>query len=277
MSALPVFPEASGIDYDMPHDEYLAALGLGSSAIKKILRSGAHYKASIDCPQERTSAFDVGSATHMAVLEPARFADSVIAAPKFDRRTKEGKASAAAFEAECAGRLVLDSEDFDTARRAADSVLAHPAARALLVGGKPEVSMFWRDAETDVACKLRADYLREDMVVVDLKTTVDASKSGFSRSIEKFGYAIQAAHYARGIYKTTGQQMGAWVFIAVEKELPYAVGCYVLDVESIIASDARVAKALERFKQCVDSGVWPAYSDLIEPISLPAWALNTKD
>jgi hypothetical protein len=215
----------------------------------------------------------IGTAIHLAVLEPERFALEVVQRPTFDRRTTIGKAGFAAWTAENAGRLALEAEDFDTVRRSADSVLAHPAARALLSEGAPEVTLRWVDATTGAPCRARFDWLRPDLGAVDLKSTRDASPAGFAREIAQHAYYIQAAHYDMGAQAVLGQFLPYWIFIAVEKEAPYAVGVYSLDRESIDAAAVRVADALARWRASTDSGRWPSYSNLIEPITTPKWAL----
>jgi hypothetical protein len=63
--------------------------------------------------------------------------------------------------------------------------------------------------------------------IADVKTTEDASIEAFSKTIAQYGYAQQAAYYM--------DLLGAshFVFIAVEKTAPYAVGVYCLDAASI--------------------------------------------
>jgi hypothetical protein len=272
MSALPVFLEASGIDYAMPAEAYHAIDALGSTDIKRLLRSPAHFRAGRDEPSLPTDAMLLGTAIHLAVLEPDAFAAQAVASPKFDRRTKDGKAAAAAFEAEHAGRMLLDPEDWDTVRRVADAVHAHAGARTLLTGGSPEVSLRWDDAGTGAPCKARIDWLRADNGIVDLKTTQDASPAGFARQIANFSMHHQAGHYQSGASVVLGH-VPYFAFLAAEKEPPYAVGVYVLDADTISAAFERVAQAYARYMECVQAGEWPAYSQFIEPITLPKWAL----
>ena len=48
--------------------------------------------------------------------------------------------------------------------------------------------------------KVRPDGLCKNYpVIVDLKTTADASYSGFQRSVERFGYHVSAAMYMEGV------------------------------------------------------------------------------
>lgn len=267
-------PESTGarVLYDLPADKYHALPAIGSSDVKAILRSPAHYRVRAAADNESTQSQDIGTATHLAVLEPARFELEVVGAPRVDRRTSAGKAAAAAFEGLHAGKLILSGDDFDTVSRIADAVRSHPGARTLLDAGAAEVSMLWTDEETSTPCKARADWLRSDGILVDLKTTRDASPAGFRREIAQHRYHVQAAHYFNGARAVFGDDPPAWVFIAVEKEPPFAVGVYMLDREAIDKARELVASAYRAWRGCTESGSWPAYGDLIEPITLPAWA-----
>ena len=260
------------IDYNMPEAEYRALDALGSTDIKRLLRSPAHFLAGRNTPSESTPAQRIGTAIHLAVLEPVRFAAEVVGSPKFDRRTNAGKAAAAEFESLHAGKTLLDPTDFDLVRRVADSVHAHPGARELLAGGVSEMSMMWTDPQTGAPAKARVDRYRPDGGIVDLKSTEDASPAGFGRAIARYSYAAQAAHYRRGAELLAGP-VPFFAFIAAEKEPPYAVGVYVLDPFAIDAAFARVTAAYERYMSCVQANEWPAYSPLIEPITPPAWAI----
>jgi hypothetical protein len=259
------------IDYGMPHAEYLAVPAMSSSGIKRFLRSPAHYRVgftSIDA-----SAAAVGTATHLAVLEPARFDTEVAVSPRFDKRTKAGKIEFDQWAAAHAGRVVITADEWQSVRLMADAVRSHPAAEALLQVGVAEVSMMWADAATGVSCKSRADWLRPDGLLVDLKTGRDASPTGFARAIGQYGYALQAAWYLAGARAVLREEPAGFVFIAVEKEPPYAVGVYALDASSVDAAADRIASALVRLRECEQTGRWPAYSSLVETINAPSWAL----
>ncbi len=260
------------IDWMMPADEYHALAALGSSDVKAILRSPAHFKARANADDEPTEAKEIGTALHMAVFEPARFASEVVASPTFDRRTKAGKADAEAFEAAHAGKLILSASNHLIVQHASASVRAHRGAAALLAAGQPEVTFQWTDTTSGAPCKARVDWLRPDGVLVDLKSTRDASPAGFVREIVRFGYHLQAAHYMAGARAVLQEPPQAFVLIAVEKEPPFACGVYVLDDDARVRAAGRVAAALARWAECNAAGSWPAYSDLIEPITLPAWA-----
>jgi exodeoxyribonuclease VIII len=113
--------------------------------------------------------------------------------------------------------------------------------------------------------------VRLPRLLADLKTTRDASPRGFGSAIANYGYAIQAAHYIAGC-RSVGHEIENFVFLAVEKEPPYAVGCYVLTPDVLASAETKRLALLDLLATCRATNRWPAYSDRIETISLPAWA-----
>lgn len=174
------------------------------------------------------------------------------------------------------GRIVLTPEQWEQLHAMAAAVHAHPAAGALLtsVPGEAEKSVYWRDSTTGVLCRCRPDWWRDDNVIVDLKTTEDASPEGFAKSIANWRYDVQAAYYLDGIQQATRKRPKAFVFIAVEKKPPYGVGVYVLDSDSLELGRAQYQHDLRVYAECVRTGEWPGYGDKIQTISLPAWHAN---
>lgn len=171
------------------------------------------------------------------------------------------------------GRTILTDEQFAQLSAMRDAVMDHPMARALLTSkpGVAEYSVYWNDPITGELCRCRPDFWREDDVIVDLKTTDDASPEGFAKSIANWRYDVQDPYYRDGIKAATGRTVKAFVFLAVEKKFPHAVGCYVLDPESVELGRAQYRADLDRFHECRVSEQWPGYGDKIQTISLPAW------
>lgn len=258
----------------MPAKQYHADKAIGHSGIVKMLKSPAHLREYLDHPHEATPAMAFGTAVHTYVLEPEVFSEEFVVAEKFDRRTKEGKEAAARFEEVNQGKTMITTEELNTLTLVRSAVQSHLGAHKLLGDGEAELSAFWTDPITGLNCKCRPDWFNGE-AVVDLKTCVDASSNGFSRSIATFGYDIQAAFYVDGIKAITGLEI-PFLFVAVEKEAPHAVAVYQADPQIIEIGRKKYQAALQLLKWCQDQGNWPAYqpSGEIELISLPRWAAN---
>lgn len=264
---------------DIPADQYHAHPAVGHSGLVRIMRSPAHYQEYVTHPPEPTPAMVFGSAFHVAILEPERFGQTFVVAPKFDRRTKEGKAAAEAWEAENAGKTALTAEHMAAIEQMVASVRNHAGAAKLLSDGMAEMSGFWNDQETGIGCKCRPDFLAmagETITgIVDVKTCRDASADGFARAIVNFGYDVQAAFYHDGLKALTGRAI-PFYFVAVETEPPYAVAAYKASDEVIEVGRAKYRGALQLLKWCRENDRWPAYqpNGEIETITLPRWAAN---
>ncbi len=254
---------------NMPSADYHAHPAVSNSLLSQVAKSPLHARAYLDgVRQKQTAAMSFGSLFHTLVLEPHLF-HAQYATFSGDRRTKEGKALYAEIEA--SGKTVISVEDNVTAAFMANAINNHPAASALLKRegfskGLAEASVFWTDDEFGVQCKCRPDLWRDDGIVVDLKTTDDASLDGFSRSIATYRYHVQAAHYMAG----TGAKR--FVFVAVEKKAPYAVAVYELDAVALEVGRMLRQSDLMTYAECLRSNTWPGYSTDVTPISIPAWA-----
>jgi hypothetical protein len=262
----------------MNNTDYHAHAAISKSHLDQVAKSPLHYWAryldSNRVVPEPTPAMAIGSAVHTHVLELDQWDARYVSAPDgIDRRTKAGKAEWEAFTTAATGRTVLPKADADLVMRMAHSVFSHPAAAMLLaLPGKAETTHMWTDAATGLECKCRPDWLTDDgRLMVDLKTTEDASPRGFAKSIAQWRYHVQASWYLDGIEQATGTRPEQFLFLCVEKKAPYAVAVYAADAEMIAAGAHTAARDLDVLATCKAANAWPSYSDQIEPISLPPW------
>lgn len=269
-------PERLG-QLDMPSAEYHALPALSASGLKHLRRSPAHYyAAALDPqrpPQEPTPAMRAGTLAHCALFEPDELAARYIVKPAgIDYRTKDGKAWR---DAQPAGLDLVDDEQMQTALRQAASIRALPDLAALLADGRAEVSAFWRDEETGELCKCRPDWVApagDGVILVDGKTTQDASPEGFGRAIWTCAYHLQAAWYIDGYQRATGLHVHGFVFAAVESAYPHVAAPYMLGDDVLEKARAENRRLLNLYAECKRAGTWAGYSAGINLIQLPAWA-----
>lgn len=261
----------------MDNAAYHAHPAVSKSHLDLIARSPLHYWARYLDPDrkpvEPTPAMRFGTAFHTHVLELDRWDQEIAVAPACDRRTKAGKEAYAAFQDAAAGKTVISADDAEQVQAMARAVFRHPGAAMLLgLPGKAETTHMWTDATYGVECKCRPDWLTDDgSIVVDLKTTKDASPRGFRRSIGEFRYQVQAAWYLHGLKQATGRRPDQFVFICVEKEPPHACAVYAADAEMIERGQQQAMADLGELAACRAADRWPSYSDQIETIGLPGW------
>lgn len=233
--------------------------------------------------RERSSSFVIGSALHARVLEPEMFSRSYVVAPKFDRRTKEGKAASLAFEEKLGDRTALDLDEHTLVETMANSVLAHPVAALLLMRGFPERS--WRQVAKhngQLTLQCRTDWFNPDgceasgnkPYVVDLKTVDsldDGSSRAFERSVFSWGYHRQAGFYLPLISELWPEPVFKMFFIAVEKCEPYGVAIYQLSDDAVACGQDETMADLRRLRRCLDTAMFPNIDPQISEIGLPPW------
>jgi len=259
-----------GIHEDIPDADYFAHPALSQSQLKDILANPARYQYNITHPRPPRDEFDLGHVFHALTLgTPLEVA--VIDAPDWRSKTARDERDAARAE----GKVPLLGSDMAKVQAMRDAALAHPLAGAMLgAPGSPEVTAVWQ-GENDLMYRGRFDKLTAKAdgtpVVVDLKSAATADPGEFTRSVTKFGYDLQDAHYRLGHAALTGE-VPEFYFIAVEKVEPYFVGVHTLD-EAFQDRGTRLRnEAIEKYLTCRESGIWPAYGDHVNVLTPPRWA-----
>lgn len=258
---------------DLSNAEYHSMPAVSKSQLDHVRRAPAVYKWRLENKTPPTPAMILGTLTHTAVLEPDRFEHEVMVAPKIDRRTSAGKAEWEAFQIAAEGKTLIDADELDRLRAIRAAVHAHPsAAKALAQIDAVEQSIFWKDPESGIDCRCRPDAVTTAGVIVDLKTTKDASPDGFARSIAGYRYHVQAAFYSDGMEALTGTPPKGFVFIAVETEPPHLVAVYVASAAMVLRGRADYRADLATLGECLATDTWPGYSASPLTLDLPKWA-----
>ncbi|HXG69956.1 MAG TPA: PD-(D/E)XK nuclease-like domain-containing protein [Gemmatimonadaceae bacterium] len=256
-------------------DYHRRELGMVSkSGLDLVRRSPAHYKAWVDGQDgETTPAMAFGKAFHCAILEPDVFSATYTVEPDFgDCRFKDNKSKRDEWRAASVGKTPLTVEDGAAITAMAKAVHDHPRAGRMLTGGDAEVTARWQDPETSLECKARGDYLRRDLrMLIDVKTTTDASPLGFPKSFANYGYFRQEALYRDG-FNAAGAPVDLFAFIAVEKVPPYALAIYTLEAEDIQRGRDSVRRDMVTLAECLRRNEWPGYPEEIQTLKLPSWA-----
>jgi hypothetical protein len=252
--------------------DYHLCPDVGSTGLKTVLKSLGHFKYRQDNPLLPTKAMNFGTCFHLAALEPKRFRNEVVVMPEFKGTGMYAKKDQWLTEND--GKLVISADEMADLLLMLKSLSAHPAASSLLVGGVPELSYFWEDPETGVGCKARPDFRRAGGSLVDIKTTGDASLEEFSRSVLKYGYHISAAHYLNGVSRVLGQTFETFLILAIEKEAPYGCQVFEIDFGTLEKGRELCSRALVKLHDAMNTGNYPAYSQEIVPINIPAYGFG---
>lgn len=266
--------------------EYHASHAISSSTLTHALRSNAHFWANYvgnpnRVPQPETKALRYGRAIHKFLLEQNAFVNEYRAAPKLDKRTKEGKLAWAELtaDAELNGFNIITADEADLITSMSNALrdfhIVDDNGRSIKVAdifsnGKAEESFFWRDADTGLMLRARTDWRIGD-VIIDYKTTTDARPSVFCHEIAKRRYYMRAAMYMDGVEAVTGKRPKEFYFIAQEKTTPFCAATYRVNPDDLLYGQRQYKHALQGIKRCMDNNKWTGYSELVQTLSIPAY------
>lgn len=166
-------------------------------------------------------------------------------------------------------------EDYEKALAMRTALMSNDLVTKLL-SGKHEVPLFWTDELTGEKCKVRLDCftpLSDRVLIVDYKSTNDAGTEPFIRSSINYGYDFQAAMYIEGVKRVMNQE-AVFIFIAQEKEPPYAVNVLAADQLLVQRGYDTFRELLGIYHECKTSGNWYGYlgpQNQINVLGLPAY------
>jgi glutaredoxin-related protein len=256
---------------------------VSSSGLKLIYRkSPLHYFNQQET--EASPAMVFGSAYHTYVLEQDRFHEeyfvldinqrpdvNMTMAAKVNKEWKE------ALLAVNSGKTCLESSTMQQIEAMYEALTANPAIRKVLIEQPGEVELSHYAELNGVKVKVRPDKLKQK-VIIDLKTTEDASPTGFARNCYEFGYHLSAAMYC-DVLESIDQNQRRFMFVAQEKKWPYVAQLYVASEAMLAQGRYEYTIALDRYKEALETGVSKGY-DLHAPaemqgiieLDLPVWA-----
>ncbi len=270
----------------MTETEYRRQEGISRTELWRLRESPEKFKYYQENPEPATPALIFGAAVHKLLLEPFSFEEEFAVAPTVDRRTKDGKAAYNAFCESLGDRAVITPEEYQKAVEMHTKAMSSPFVGKLL-NGDHEKPFFWVDDLTGEGCKIRVDCIATvggKPVIVDYKTTADASTDGFMRSAINYGYTFQSGMYLEGVcqnlyHKSILNVLGTgeaplFVFIVQEKNPPYSINICQADDLFVKYGYDIFRELLGLYKDCKESNNFFGYLgkyDVINNLSLPAY------
>ena len=263
----------------MTDDEYRSIHAINYSALRvgRTSLPRMHQIVTGTAPAEESAALATGTLLHDAMQHGDGWADRYAVRPDgIDRRTKAGKEAYAAWLATLpTDAKILESASDVAAVEAVDvmrrSIMSHPLARALATcTGESEVQI------VDGGRKCRIDKIfisnGEPTMLIDWKSTIDASPAGFARSAAKYGYHQQAAWYVALAERRYGKRL-PFVFVAVESSSPHSVGVYQLVPDQLEAATIINEGIVKAYREWVEAGAKMHHTgENVETLTLPEWA-----
>lgn len=269
-----------GIPAAKYHADCAPQPSLSSSTAKTLLTESpckAWYSSQRLNPEyrdDRDPKFDRGTAAHSMILEDDDSKLVIVQAD--DWRTKAAKEQR--DQANAAGKTAILERHFDSVKR---MVLA-----ALAFIKESEIAEYWPNAESEVTSiwteggiwkRARFDRITKDRrVIIDYKSTTDASPDVFSRQIPRMHYHIQEAFY-RDAVVAHGHAEPKFVFLAQADEPPHECSLHGCDPAMQEIAEAEVKRATDIWRQCITSGKWPSYGGRIHWTAPTAWMMQDHE
>ena len=264
-----------GLFTDMANDDYHSSSALSRSDIMKFRQSPHHFNNRHLTPFKETEAMALGSLVHTSILEPHLIDSEYFFGEKCDRRTKVGKAQHLTQLELSKGKTLVMPEQKEIAMEMVKAVQADPVAPGLLQDCNIEESIFWTHEKTGLQLKSRPDARKlidsDKSVIVDLKTTKDASPRKFAWSCVDFGYYWQAATLKLAL-ESIGHEMEQFIIVAVENTAPYTTAVYVMEQDAINQAVIDLERWYLAIAECQDVGVWPGYG--VQTLGMPKYMIE---
>ena len=244
------------------NEQYHASDSVSRSMLSELKKSPYHYwykyLSGVEASNESTKSLDSGSAIHTLILEPHKFNDEFFV---HDLKRMPNKGSAAHKELldTANGRIILSQKEMNTLSVIANSVTSDPFCKALFTDCAIENSIFFTHEETGIPCRVRPDAW-QGTLGLDLKSTKDASPKGFRRAAYNYDYYLQGAMNFVA-FDSIGVHLDEFIFVAVEKEPPYANGVFrmIRDEDAYQLGMQQFNERMALLKECIDNDEWPGY------------------
>lgn len=267
----------------MPRAEYDGIAALNISRLKEMKRSPQHYFHALTNRAEK-ACLDLGNATHVAVLEPDRYANTFAT---WTRRTEGGNAAPRngkhweAFQLENPGKTILTYDQNAAAVAIAEAVRGHSKASTYLANGDPEVTLEWSldPALGSRPAKSRVDWLTVldgDHYLVGLKTARNCAHFAFGRQAAQLEYAMQWAFYFDAYKAITGRDPKMRE-IVVEVDAPHAVAVYRITEDIVVQGRENYWELAKQLAECEERNEWPGPVLDEEDLTLPTWYYGKGD
>jgi hypothetical protein len=226
-------------------------------------------------PKKESDAFAMGHAVHCLALEPEKFDERFAAAPKVDRRTTAGKIRWAEHLEDSKDKIVIDEQDYADAIACVQALNNH-AEFATIMAQPRRVEVPFEFDLFGHRFKAKPDCIVDSMkLILDIKTTDDASPHRWQWSAVDYGYHRQAWIYQEALMRSADAAY-RFVFAVVEKPkpstrgIPPTVALYELDDVTLSMGYQDARNLVIEYENRLETNNWQQpYSSGIVPLRLP--------
>lgn len=266
-------------------EEYRTIERMNASTLVHALHSMRRLKRALAKQQdEPTVDMLLGISAHVMCLEPDEFGKRYAVMPDYENdpenRTADGKQStskatgyykqkASEFRKSNSDREIITQIDYDTILQCIVAIDSKPGVRDLIDSCDREKVLLGEIA--GIKCKGRVDLIKPGYLC-DLKTTRTVEPREFGRTFSNLRYGFKMAFY-RELANQNGYDIKQVQIIAQETSGDFDTVVYDIPDAVLRTGMLRVYSALEDYKRCMESGVWPGVDrgEPSLPVLVPSW------
>jgi len=278
---------APGIYRGVDYATYAAWPALRPSHLKEALSSWAHFRHAETAEEsDPTDEMIFGTQVHAALWEPARFHAEFACGPDEAKNSVIWKEAQKATTKTLIKPFAADGKPcWRDLVGMTNAIRKHPVASKIVsLPGESEVCIVWNCSITGEPRKCRIDRLikrANGYLIVDYKSTRNASPRKFASQAHELGYDVSAADYVDAVRSATGAEEVAFAWIAGEKDAPYVCAVYsstdaATSPDFLTNGRRRRDRLMRGLAECRKTGVYPGYSDKIEPLRVPAYGIEDE-
>lgn len=280
----PAKPLTEGVYLNVPHDTYHGdpcETPSLSSSIAKVLVERSPMHAHAEHPRLGGASKHGGDDDDSAAKDRGSILDSMLfgSGPEIvrieadDFRTKLAKE--ARDEARSRGAIPIIARKLDELAEVAQSMRERILDAGIELSGHSQVTIIWKVG--NVWCRGRLDHwFPQQRLILDLKSTYDASPAGVEKSMNAYGADIQWAAYTSGMVALVPELAGLvkMRFVYSEPTAPFAVTIAEPDGTLQELGNRRWRRALSLWEVSTTSGIFPGYSKEILRVAAKPWLLT---
>jgi hypothetical protein len=235
------------------------------------LSKSPHHALLAHRESKDTKAYIFGRAFHQKLLTPDE--EFLFWEKNVNYATIEGKQFKKKIHEQGLEHFQLQKGELESIEAMVTALYRHKLTREMLTAESAvEKQMYWFDPDYKVPMRGKLDqYILDGGILVDYKSTEDASFDGFLHSIRTYRYNVQAAMYTDALIEG-GYEVNRSYLVAVEKKPPYGLGIFELPIrrndvdkryrDITIESGRAFYKCMAKiYKDCIENDTWERVYD----------------
>jgi hypothetical protein len=262
----------------MPDAEYFSLEEFNNSFFKTVRqKSLGHAMYEKEHPKSPTASMEFGTLAHWALMQPDEFKRNAFVMPEGNKNSKDFKqrvqrllnmnlppSNVAEIDVvlQQRGMVKIEADMKLQILELSAKISQSKTWKTIADGATYESTILFECPDTALPLKAKLDVLNTRLkVIMDVKTTKDASHNKFAKDAWNYGYLYQASHYRQAVEELTGEEFEYWI-CAIENTAPYAFTFYKVPSYNIDVAHDGLLEIKKQVKEAVKTNHFPFYPEI---------------